>query len=331
MRCSFLYKQMHMKAAVLHRFGQTPTYEDFPDPVPLKDEKMIYVKAAALENFDKMVAGGTHYSSRQMLPGFPAIAGHAGVGLAEDGQLVGFGMPRPPYGAFAEKVVAGYTMPIPDGIDPALAAVLPSSILSSWLPLKYTAKLKPGETILINGATGVSGKIALELAKIIGAGRIVATGRNEVSLALLESLGADAVIDLKMPDDQLLDAFEKEGGKNGYDVVIDFIWGHPAEILMKTFVPKEAGFAKKRIRYLHIGEKAGPGISLSGEMLRTSGLEIYGTGNIPREAMPEALALVWQWIKENKFYTEIEKIPLADIEAAWQRTELGGKRLVIIP
>jgi NADPH:quinone reductase-like Zn-dependent oxidoreductase len=320
-----------MKAAVIHKFGDVPKYLDFPDPVAGQDEKLIHVRASVFENFDKMVAGGTHYGSKQMFPEFPAIAGHGGVGMTEDGLLVSFGMLRAPYGSFAETTVARYAVPIPEGVDAALAAALPGSILTSYLPLKYTAKLEQDETVLVNGATGVSGKIAVQLAKMFGAKRVVGTGRNETLLKLLRDLGADAVIDLKQSDEKLLAAFQSEAGETGYDVVIDFIWGHPAEMIMKSFVPKEVGFAKKRIRYVHVGEKAGSTISLSGEMLRTSGLEIYGAANIPPEAIPEAMKQVWQWIKGNKFHIDIEKVPLADIEKAWLRNDLEGKRLVIIP
>lgn len=328
---NFAQKQRLMKAAVLHKFGKTPSYEDFPDPIPGKDEVLIKVKAVALENFDRMVANGTHYSSRQFFPEFPGIPGHSGIGLTEDGQLVAFGEIKPPYGTLAEKVATRKTLPVPDGIDPAIAAVLPASILTSYLPLKYTAKLKKGETVLINGATGVSGKIAIQVAKLLGAGRIIASGRNEDILQTLTGLGADETINLKQTDDQLIQSFRNAAGEKGYDVVIDFIWGHPAEVLMKAFIPSIAGFAKSRIRYLHIGEKAGSSISLSGEMLRTSGLEIYGTGNIPDKAIHESLIKALQWIKQNKFQVDIEKIPLAKIEEAWQRTDLAGKRLVIIP
>jgi NADPH:quinone reductase-like Zn-dependent oxidoreductase len=320
-----------MKAAVIHNFGETLRYEDFADPVPGKDETLVQVKAVVLENFDKMAANGTHYSSRKMFPQFPAIVGHGGIGTTPDGKLAAFGMMKAPYGALAEKAAVKFVVPVPEGIDAAIAAALPASILTSFLPLKYTAKLEPGETVLINGATGVSGKIAIQVAKMLGAGRVVGTGRNEASLKLLKSLGADAVIDLKQTDENLLATFEKEAGEEGYNVVIDFLWGHPAEILMKSFVPKEAGFAKRRIRYMHIGEKAGAGSTVTGEMLRTSGLEIYGTGNIPPETLPESIKLVWGWIKENRFHIDIEKVPLADIEKAWLRNDLEGKRIVIIP
>ncbi len=322
-----------MKAAVINNFGETPKYEDFADPVPGKDETLITVKAVVLENFEKGVAGGSHYSSKHLYPGFPAIVGHRGIGITETGQLVSFnlGAITPPYGSFAEKAVVKNFTPVPKGIDAATTAALPFSALTSFFPLKYTAKLQQGETVLINGATGVSGKMAIQIAKILGAGRIVGTGRNETTLQLLKGLGADAVIDLKQTDEKLLEAFEKNKGGDGYDVVIDFLWGHPAEILLKSFIPKNMGLPKKRIRYIPIGAKAGDGAYVTGEMLRTSGLELYGMGKVTPEEITAGVTLVWQWIKENKLHMDIEKVPLANIEKAWQRDDLAGKRLVIIP
>jgi len=320
-----------MKAAVINNFGATPRYADFADPIPGSDETLVDVKAIVLENFEKLVAEGDHYSSKNMYTQFPAIIGHRGVGTTPDGRLAGFGIMRPPYGAFAEKAAVKHFVPIPNGIDPAVAAAVPPSALSSYLPLKYTAKIEKGETVLINGATGVSGRIAIQVAKMLGAGRVIGTGRNEASLKLLESLGADAVIDLKQPDEQLLAAFKKEKGDGGYDIVIDFLWGRPAEILLKSFVPKDMGLPKKTIRYIPIGVKAGDGAYVTGEMLRTSGLQISGMGRITHEDISAGTSQVWEWIKENKLYMDIEKVPLADIGQAWLRNDLAGKRLVIIP
>jgi len=320
-----------MKAAVINNFGATPRYEDFVDPVPGDGEILVDVKALVLENFEKGVAGGEHYSSKSMYPQFPAIVGHRGIGMTQDGKLIGFGIMRSPYGAFAEKAVVENFVPIPEGIDAAVAAAVPPSALTSYLPLKYTANLEKGQTVLVNGATGVSGRIAIQVAKLMGAGRVVGTGRNERSLNLLKGLGADAVIDLKQTDEALLDAFEKEKGDDGYDFVIDFIWGHPAEILMQCFVPKNMGLPKKIIHYIPIGAKAGPGAYVTGEMLRTSGLVLSGMGRVTQEAISAGTNQVWEWIKEGKLHMDIEKVPLADIENAWKRNDLEGKRLVIIP
>jgi len=320
-----------MKAAIINQFGATPQYVDFADPIPGDGEILVDVKAVVLENFEKVVASGEHYSSKSMYTQFPAIVGNRGIGITSDGKLVGFGMMRPPHGAFAQKAVIKHFVPIPDGIDAAMAAAIPPSALTSYLPLKHTAKIEKGETVLINGATGVSGRMAIQVAKLLGAGRVIGTGRNETSLKLLASFGADAVIDLKQSDEALLEAFEKEKGETGYDIVIDFLWGRPAEILMKSFIPKDMRLPSKRIRYIPIGAKAGAGAYITGEMLRTSGLELSGMGKVTQEDIGVGCDLVWEWIKEGKLHMNIEEVSLADIEKAWLRNDLDGKRLVIIP
>lgn len=323
-----------MKAAVVQKFGDIPQYSDFPDPEINTGDIPVDVKAVVIENFDKMVAAGSHYSSRQRLPEFPAIVGHSGIGALADGTLVAFGGVKPPYGTMAEKAVIPqqfnkYITRIPEGIDAAVAAALPASALTSYLPLRWGAKMQTGETVLINGATGVSGRIAIQIAKMLGAGRIVGSGRDAEGLQTIKQLGADAVIDLKQPDRQITDAFIKEAGK-GYDVVLDFLWGHPTELLLKTLVPRQAGFATHRTRLVQTGQSAGENITLPAEAIRTSGVEITGAGNIPPRVVPEAAKDVWDWIKENKLTIEIEKVALKDIPEAWQR-KAKGKRLVVIP
>lgn len=323
-----------MKAGVIHEFGSTPRYEDFPDPKPDPDGILVRVKATALENFDRMTAKGTHYSSRETYPGFPAIVGHAGVGTLADGSLVMFGGVSPPYGTMAEMAMVPqkykmYMSPVPSGVDPAVAAAAPSSILTSLLSLKFGAKLQPGETVLVNGATGFAGKLAVQIAKMLGARRVTGAGRDEESLRRLPELGADAVIDLKKPDGLISRDFEQDAG-DGYDVVVDFLWGRPTELLLKTFVPKEAGFPTHRTRFVQIGEAAGPVISLAAETLRTSGLEVSGAGAISPSVIPEALNQGWEWIKESKLQIDVEKVPLKDIAEAWNR-DAHGKRIVIVP
>ena len=320
-----------MKAAVLYHFGEAPRYEDFPDPVAGEDQLLIQVKAVALENIDKMMAQGSHFASRQFLAELPAIVGFDGIGMLEDGTLIGFGGVKPPYGAMAEKTVVPktHTVAIPEGVDAVIAAALPASALTALFPLKWAAQLQPGETVLVNGATGVSGKLAVQIAKLLGAGRVVGTGRNDEALRLLHELGADAVIDLKQSDAQLAAAFTEAG--KGCDIILDFLWGHPTEVLIKTLVPHELVFAQ-RVRLVQIGEMAGPTISLSADALRTSGLEICGGGaGVSAEAISAATDQVWDWIAQDKLHMEIEQVPLRDVERAWQRTDVQGKRIVIIP
>lgn len=323
-----------MKAAVVHGFGSVPRYEEFADPLAGTGDVIVQVKAVALENFDKMTAQGIHYASKHIFPQFPAIAGHSGVGALPTGKLVTFGGTKPPYGTMAEKAIipkeyAAYATPVPDGLDPELAAALPAPALTSLLPLQWGVKLEPGQTVLIQGATGVSGQLAVQIARLLGAGRIVATGRECSILRSLPDLGASAVIDLKQVDEEVCDGFARESG-NGYDIVLDYLWGHPTELLFRALTPATAGFANHKTRYVQIGQAAGSAITFFAEALRTSGLELSGAGNIPPEVLAEALKQIWAWMLEGRLAIGIERMPLRDIAEAWER-KTAGKRIVIVP
>lgn len=169
------------------------------------------MKAVALENIDRAMARGSHFASRQFLPRLPAIVGSDGIGALENGQLIGFGGMKPPYGAMAEQAVIPdlHYARIPDGVDAAIAATVPGSALTALFPLKWGAQLQDDETVLIHGATGFAGKLAVQVARLLGAKRIVATGRNNEALRSLADLGADSVIDLKQSDSQLAAAFKR--------------------------------------------------------------------------------------------------------------------------
>ena len=293
------------------------------------------MKAVALENVDKAIARGSHYAGQQFLPKLPAIVALDGIGELEDGRLVGFGGIRPPYGAIAEKVVVpkAYYVPIPEGIDAAVAASIPGPTLTALFPLRWGAKLQPGETVLVNGATGFTGQLAVQVAKLLGAARVVGTGRNEEALQSLHELGADTVIDLKQSDEKIAEDFTQAAGESGYQVILDFLWGHPTQLLIETLVPHGLSFAKHRIRLVQIGESAGSTISLSAAALRTSGLEMMGAGAaLTPEAVTEGTHQAWEWIKTGALQFEIERVPLKDVDNAWKRSDnLHGKRIVILP
>lgn len=319
-----------MKAAVLHEFGGIPRYEDFPDPVARDGEVVIEVRAVAVENVDKAMAAGTHFAARQFLPELPAIVGFDGIGTLPDGALVGFSLPRPPYGALAERVVvpAQNTIPAAEGIDPAIAVVISSAV--TGLAIRTAAGFTPGETVLVQGATGVAGRLAVQVARLLGAGRVIATGRNDDALAEVTGLGADAVINTAVDDDELVQAFAAEAD-GGYDVVLDFLWGRPTELLLKALVPSRIGQSKPT-RLVQAGESAGPNISLPADSIRTSGVEIYGVGKgLDGQAVADAYSQIVQWTRDGKLIVGIERTPLSQIETAWQRTDLSGKRLVITP
>jgi len=321
-----------MHAAVLRTIGTVPRYEEFPEPViGNKDaEVIVHVQAASLKPVDKQLASGSHYASRRELP---CVCGSDGVGHLDDGQRVFFGGPRPPHGAMAQRTVVprAFTFPVPENVDDETAAALPNPGISAWLSLAYRAKLRRGENVLILGATGVTGKLAVKIARLLGAARIVAAGRNRQALQALHDLGADATISLALPAAELSDAFVREAGQSGFQVVLDYVWGGPAEAFLAAITQREFAVTQSETRYVQVGESAAPTITLPAAVLRSSALTILGTAGIPaRDVLVDAFQQVMAHAAKGDLHIDTERVSLADIENAWQRDQ-QGRRLVIIP
>ena len=320
-----------MKAAVLHELGKPPRYEEFAEPAAGKDEVLVRVRAASLKAVDKQLASGSHFASPRELP---VICGTDGVGDLADGTRVLFGGPRRPFGAMAQRTIApaAFCFPILDSLDDATAAALPNPGVSAWLVLSQRAKVAKGETVLILGATGVTGKLAVQIAKLLGAGRVIASGRNANSLDKLRELGADATIQLNQPDDELRKAFAQQAGDRGFNVVIDYVWGRPTEVLLAAITRPEFAAINSETRLVQVGESAGPTISLPAAVLRSTALTILGTAGIPsRDILVAAMQQVMEWGAKGALQIDTESVPLSEIEQAWQRPESGGRRLVVIP
>ncbi len=321
-----------MKAAVLHTLGDTPRYEDFAEPAAVEGEVLIRIKAASLKNSDKMMASGAHYERHSILP---VICGNDGVGVLEDGTHVFCGGPRAPFGMMAERTVVSRPrcLPLPGNISDEIAAALPNPALSSWLPLIWRAGMKQGETVLILGGTGVAGKLAIQIAKHLGAGRVVAAGRNKDSLDSLQELGADATISLELPDGELRDAFLREEKSFHFDIVLDYLWGRPTEVLLDALTGHDTAAVSSRVRLIEIGEMAGAALKLPAAALRSSAVEIYGSGGggvMPLLAIFEAIPQVWSLAAQGKLLIDVEKVPLAEVGNVW-RQDAQGRRFVLVP
>jgi NADPH:quinone reductase-like Zn-dependent oxidoreductase len=319
-----------MDAAVLCHLGEPPRCGDFPEPAPGEGEVLVQVRAAALKPVDKQLASGTHYASPRELP---VVCGTDGVGVLEDGTRVFFGGPRRPYGSMAQRVVAprAFCFPVPNGLDDATAAALLNPGVSAWLSLARIGKLEAGEGVLILGATGVTGKLAVQIAKLLGAGRVTAAGRNEQVLGTLRDLGADATIQLHQPDRELAETFAREINHAGIQVIIDYLWGRPTEILLGAITRAEFGAIESQMRLVQVGASAGPAISLPAAVLRSRAIAILGTAGIPsREVLEDAFRQVMNRASAGELRIDTERVPLRDVERAWHRQVQGG-RLVLIP
>jgi len=320
-----------MKAAVIHSFTQAPAYEDIADPTPQPHEALIRVRAVGIHPVVRGLASGQHYGST---PVFPQIPGIDGVGQLDDGTRVYFGMVRDPYGTLAELAAAPRQMclPLPDSLDDATAAALFNPGLSAWLALRNRAQVAKGETVLILGATGAGGRLAVQIAKHLGAGRVIAAGRDPQALALLPALGADAVISLDQPRPALAQAIA-EAGAQGIHVIIDYLWGTPAEAAIDAITRRDLTHHAPRVRLVEVGSMAGATISLPAAVLRSSGLEILGSGagTLPPEQIAREIAPFMDMAASGGLSIATRTAPLSEVGAAWAQASDARQRLVLLP
>jgi NADPH:quinone reductase-like Zn-dependent oxidoreductase len=317
-----------MKAAIVMESGKTPVFADFNDPVPQVGEELVAVTASAISHVTKSRASGSHHTSPGSLP---AVVGIDGVGRTQDGRRVYFVLPEEPFGGMAEKVAVRLhqCVPLPDDVDDITAAAIAIPGMSSWAAFKERAHLIAGENVLINGATGTAGRLAVQIAKYMGAKRVIATGRDIVALEQVKALGADATIPLIQSPKELETAFKEQFGGKGVDVVLDYLWGKSAETLIVAAA--KAGKEAVPIRLVQIGAVSGSNITLPGAALRSSALVLMGSGigSIPLKSLVGAISGVLQAVVPGKLKIETEVVPLANVEETWSK-ESGNSRVVFV-
>jgi NADPH:quinone reductase-like Zn-dependent oxidoreductase len=304
-----------VKAAIVAQAGRTPVYGDFKEPVAASGESRIAVTASALSPVVKSRAAGAHYSSPS---DFPFVAGIDGVGRLDDGRRVYFILPRAPYGSMAERAVApsSQCVTVPDGLDDITAAAIANPGLSSWAAFKERARLAPGETVLVNGATGTSGRLAVQIAKYLGAKKVIATGRNATALRSLQALGADETI-LLVENTDALDGVLKEHFAGGIDIVLDYLWGKNAERVLTAAA--KAAKEGVPIRFIQIGNASGGNITLPAATLRSAAIELMGSGlgSVPLHRIVGTVEALLQATVKGGFEIATKAVPLSEVERAW--------------
>ena len=313
-----------MQAAVVNVLGEPPKFQSFADPVAEEGETIIEVRAAGLHPIVKGLASGTHYASGGALP---AIPGLDGVGVLQDGTRVFFVFVRKPWGTMAERAAAPRSkcITLPDGLDDLQAAAIANPGMSAWLSLKNRAGVAQGETVLILGATGVAGQLAIQSARLLGARRVIAAGRN---VAALSTADVDAVIALSDPEDAVREAFAAECAR-GVDVIVDYVWGRPTELLLEALAKGFKATSTHRTRLVEVGASAGPTITLPAATLRSIDLTILGSGfgAASLDEIFAAIPALFSMAAAGKLTVAVEPVPLAQVEQAWTRTE-SGRRIV---
>ncbi|WP_437757075.1 quinone oxidoreductase family protein [Sorangium sp. So ce1389] len=305
-----------MKAAVVHSFGVPPSFQDFREPEAGDGEAVITVRAAALSPIVKGLASGRHYASGASA-GF--VPGVDGVGIDGAGRRVYFLFPKAPFGSMAEKsLVASHMMvPVPETLSSERAAAVATAGLASWIAFSRRAKLQAGETVLVIGATGAAGSMALQTARYLGASKVIAVGRDQ---AKLERLAADVKIALKIALKDEADTALRAQFDQGVDVVLDFVWGEPAvRVLRAATRDRRSRSGEPRLRYVQLGTVAGDEISLRGDMLRSTGLELIGSG-IGSVAVKELVAGAGELLAAAPaagFNAPFTSLPLRAVVDAW--------------
>lgn len=310
-----------MRAAVLHEYG-VPSHGEFAEPTPSNDRVVVEVAAAGVNPFDVLLSSGTFYVKPAALP---CVVGLDGVGRLSDGRRVYFENTVAPFGSAAERtlVESSSLVDLPEGVDDEVAAALGNAGLAAWLSLEWGAELSAGDTVLILGATGTVGSLAVQIAKLLGAERVIAAGRSTKRLGRAMEHGADACIGLTDPD---FASRLAELAGDGVDVVLDLVWGSPVASALSS--------TASGARVVQVGNLAGVEASLNAAVLRSKALTIkgYANYNVPREERHAAYRKLAEHAAAGRIQVEVARVPLEDVSIAWERQSAGvAHKQILVP
>jgi NADPH:quinone reductase-like Zn-dependent oxidoreductase len=319
-----------MQAAVVTSFDEPPHYREFDVPnVPDDSHELVEVLAVGLHPRVRTDASGKHYTSTGRLPMIPGIDG---IGLLQDGRRVYFAADDELPGPMAEKAVVDMrrTVPIPEGAEVEVIAAAMNPAMSSWVALRRRVPIAPGQGVLILGATGNAGTMAVQVAKRLGAGRVVGAGRDVRRLEALRGVGADEVVALT--DDREATAEALARGAAEVDIVIDYLWGEPASRAMMALLSARLD-RSRAMDWVQIGAMAGPTMELPSVVLRSANLRIQGNGQgaVSVEGYLSELPSLIEEIGSGRLKIVARPVPLRDVESAWTTPDVPGQRTVIIP
>jgi len=310
-----------MRAAVIERFGEPPVVRERDEP-KADSANVIEVTAAPLNPVDLSIATGKFYAGT---PPLPYVPGGEGIGHPRSGVPADrvYFRAAPPNGALAERAVAnGQTVPLPEQISDGVAAALGTPGIAAYLAMTRRAQLQPGETVLVLGASGVLGSIAVQVAKLIGAGRVIAAARDDRALARAKDLGADATVDLKQIEG--LTERIREASRGQLQVVIDPIWGAAAVAALEAMSPLG--------RFVQLGQAAGPEATVKSATVRGRYLSILGYGSflVPWEEQVVAYRRLVEYAAAGKIKVEVEVLPLEAAPDAWKRQATSPHRKLVL-
>jgi NADPH:quinone reductase-like Zn-dependent oxidoreductase len=309
-----------MRAARLTRHGGSPEIGEMAEPAAGQGQAVVEIEAAAVHPVDFAIADGTYDIGARP----PFVLGREGVGRLAGGRRVWFDGAVPPYGAFAARALVDEArlVELPEEPDAATCVCLGIAGLAAWLALEDRAALRDGERVLVLGAGGAVGTIAIQAARLLGAGTVVAAARRPESLRRARELGADATVDLG-GDPRALAAAILEASGGGVDVVVDPLWGDTAAAVVAALRP----FG----RLVQLGESGGARTSLPAEPIRNGSLGVLGytIDTIPLGRKAAALRRMAEHAARGDLRVDYELVPLDDLPSRWGRA--AATRLVVVP
>ena len=219
---------------------------------------------------------------------------------------------------------------LPDGVNVAKVAAAMNPAMSSWVALRLRVPIQPGQSVLVLGVTGNAGGMAVQVAKRLGAGRVVGAGRDLDRLSAVAAAGADEVIPLTADDQATGTALAAAAAEA--DIVLDYLWGKPAQQAIVALLTARSD-RSRAMNWIQIGSVAGPTIELPSVALRSANLRVLGNGQgaVPGRAYLAELPSLVAEIDSGAIAVTANPVPLADVEAAWTRTGPPGERTVLVP
>jgi NADPH:quinone reductase-like Zn-dependent oxidoreductase len=319
-----------MNAAVVTSFDEPPHYQQCEVPQPASsNEILVDILAAGLHPRVRTGAAAAHYTSTGALPMIPGIDG---IGQRPDGRRIYFIAGDHVPGTMADKALADMrrAIELPDGADVTKVAAAMNPAMSSWVALRRRVPLQPGQSVLVLGATGNAGTMAVQIAKRLGAGRVIGAGRDPGRLHALLSLGADEVVPLTGDAEATAQALGAAASET--DIVIDYLWGRPAQQAITALLTARSD-RSRALDWIQIGAMAGPAIDLPSAALRSANLRLQGSGqgSVPAAAYRAELPSLVQEIDAGTFAVRPAAMPLAEVEAIWTRPDPPGERTVLVP
>ena len=312
-----------IRAALITKLGSGATLGTLPAAAPVGGESEVTMEAASLNPADRAISEGRFYAGYPEPPYVPGLEAVGRVGSRRV-YVSGAGLGIARHGLIRDSFTApdDTIMEIPEHVDAAKAVALGTAGLAGWLPMEWRAAVQPGETVLVLGATGFAGTVAVQAARHLGAGRVIAAGRDRARLGALERF-VDATVPLDDPD--LGAAFVAACGKGGAQVIYDCLWGEPSIAALQA--------ASLDGRVVHVGASAAPTANLPSAAIRGKRLNVLGYSNfgVPRPILEVAYLKMLDLVAKGSLEIHVEEVPLELVAEAWSGLLRGDGKYVVIP